>query len=360
MANGTVRAVLLGAILVTLFASTSMLTGAYRAARHSRGLALFGEGEALAGSGQAEAAASRLREALSLEPNQAAYRAALAKALLDGGSWAEAESHLEELSEDDPTDGDVNLMLARVAAHDGRDADAVTLYQRAIYGHWLPKSAGRTQARWELVDLLTRAGRGKQAVAELLQLASDPGADAATRSRAGNVLLERGDARDAADVFGQLAAEHPHDGDIWTALANAKFAAGDFAAARDAYTTALRWDSSDRPPLVRRLAVTNTVIALDPSEVRLSAAQRHGRMRALAERVLALVERCAGGADRLAGEAATLAASTRQWLARPRPQEGDTPEALRLLEDLWRAAQPLCRGQKPDEAAAALMARLAK
>ena len=219
--------------------------------------------------------------------------------------------------------------------------------------------AGRRPAG-RLIDLLTRTGHGRQAVAELLQLASDPAADSAARRKAGEMLLERGGAREAADVFGGLTNEHPHDGDLWNDLGNAQFAAGDFDAARGAYSKALRWSSNDRSALVHRLAVTNTVIALDPTGVHLSASARNRRSRDLVSRVLTVLERCGGGPDHLAGGAATVAEAARRELSQSRREEGDTPHALALVQQLWTHAQPLCLGQQPDEAAAALVAKLAK
>jgi Flp pilus assembly protein TadD len=62
------------------------------------------------------------------------YALALAIALINLGRWEEAETHLTEVLQSDPTNGVANLMMARVSANRDRSAEAITCYHRAIYG----------------------------------------------------------------------------------------------------------------------------------------------------------------------------------------------------------------------------------
>src|SRR5258708_24874688 len=79
------------------------------------------------------------RAALSYDPGNYTYELNLAKALIESQRaragvpnqhYVEAESYLASLAEREPQDGEVNLPLARLAAHDAKYEDAVRYYHR--------------------------------------------------------------------------------------------------------------------------------------------------------------------------------------------------------------------------------------
>jgi len=360
MAGGTLRAVLLGATLSFLFASTTLLTTVYHNTQLRRGEQLYRAGIELARQGKTAMAAEKFRAALAFKPSDSRYRVALARTLLELDDWREAESHLAELREDDPTSSTLNLMLARLARREGSLDEAISLYRRAIYGEWTDESQRRSDVHFELIDLLFRSGRQQQAIAELIQLASEPGADVAARMRAARMLLAKGVPDRAAHAFAELAEQHPRDGEIYAALGDAKFATGDFAAARDAYRKALRWSAHD-PALLNRAATINTILALDPTEMHLTAAERFRRARLLLERELESIEACAGGAGKLTGNTAVLVDAVQPLLKERRERPGDTLRALSLARQLWTEEQRICGpGHQRDEVAGAIVAKLAK
>ncbi len=116
-------------------------------------------------------AVEQFRSALSVSPNNREYRLALGLTLVKTDHLEEASVYLEELLRRDPINGRANLGLARIAAQQGRTADAVTCYHRAIYGSWpADQAANQVQARFELAGFLEKAGLRTQATAELLAM----------------------------------------------------------------------------------------------------------------------------------------------------------------------------------------------
>src|SRR5690348_5680751 len=169
--------------LVLLFAFTTVLNSGYRATRQNRAEAHYQAGSTLAAAGRNADAVEEFRAALLYVHNDPRSRLGLARSLIAQGRWGEAESHLSELAEDDPTSGPINLMLARIVVRNRREPEAVTFYQHAVYGLWPDHPAeNRTAARFELVALLERNGQEKQVLAELLDLADEsPEADYESR-----------------------------------------------------------------------------------------------------------------------------------------------------------------------------------
>ena len=350
-------AVSVAAMLVFLFAFTTALNSAYRATRHNRAEGRYLDGQGLFAAGRYEDAAEEFRAALTYVHVDSRFTLALARSLMQLGRWTEAESYLGELRQDDPTNSPVNLMLARIAARDQRSADAIMYYQRALYGYW-PDHAddNRIEARLELVDLLDREQRTNQALAELLQLATDvPAGDTATRLRVAGLLLADGSPPHAAELYRSILAEQPHDGAAEKGLGDSLFATGDYAGARHAYLAA-RKDGTSDATLEQRLGLCEAVLALDPTVLRISASERFARARELLRRVSESALRC--GALR-----PDLAAAMQSALSEKntRRREGDTVEMLTLIGQIWKARQDSCASQPESDAALNLvMAKMQK
>ncbi len=84
----------------------------------------------------------------------------------------EAEDYFHELLQEDPNNGVANLGLARMAAQQNKNQEAMVYYHRAIYGHWQSNSPENpTEVRLEFVEFLLKNGNKKQATTELLSLA---------------------------------------------------------------------------------------------------------------------------------------------------------------------------------------------
>lgn len=343
------------AALVLLFSFATLLNSAYRATRRNRAEERYRGGLALAAAGSDAEAVDEFRAALIYAHNDARYTLALARSLVKLGRTSEAETYLDELREDDPTDAAINLMLARIAAQNRREDDAVTDYQRAIYGFWPEHSdQSRVTARFELVGLLDRRRQSKQALAELLQLADAvPPRDIPTRRRVAALLLSHGSPDHAADLDRAILASQPHDAAARQGLADALFAMGDYAGARNAYRLAQRNGASDAA-LDQRLAISDTVLQLDPTQMRLTAGQRFDRARELLDRVQSSAAQCGEISPGLTENARQLLAASEK-----RRRDGDTVQLLTLAEQIWKDRPAGCAPQSAaDQALDAVMAKL--
>ena len=249
-----------------------------------------------------------------------------------------------ELRTADPTNGPLNLMLARIAGADGRNNEAIDDYHRAIFGYW-PENAGesRVSAQLELIGNLDRNGQSKQSLAALLGLADEvPDSDIATRRKVADMLLEHGSPEHSAELYRTILASHPHDARARQGLGEAEFASGDFGGALASFHAAVRYGSIT-PGLAGRIALLNSILELDPRPLHLGTRQRLERARELLARAPAAASRCAGLPKASAPERGADAA---QWIA--------------LAQAIWKARMAACPHQsEPDQPLAVLMNRMA-
>jgi tetratricopeptide (TPR) repeat protein len=343
------------AALVLLLTGTTLLTHAWRAARVSRAQARYREGVARAAEGRNAEAAEAFREALAYSHDEPVYRFALAQSLVALKRYNEAENYLYDLRVADPTNGPVNLMLARIAAAAGRDEEAIDYYHRAIFGYW-PENVeqSRTKARLELIGIFDREGKPKQALAELLQLAAEaPETDVAARLQAASMLLAHGSPEHAADVYRGILASHPRDAEAQQGLGEAYLAMGDFAAGRHAFYAAVRFGSIT-PALAERIAFINSILDLDPTLLRLTARQRFVRAHELLSRTVTAAKPCAAAPQELIARAEAALAEQEKGM-----RSGETADMLTLAQSLWKARMAECpRLPVIDKPLAVLMNRM--
>ena len=342
---------------VLLFAATTVLNNAYRGTRRARAERQYRAGVQLASAGRNAQAADDFRAALVYEHDNADYRLALAKSLIAQEQFGEAQTHLVDLRDADPTDGPVNLMLARIAARENRDADAVTDYHRAIYGFWPDHpEQNRISARFELIGVLERDHQQKQVLAELLELAGElPDSDVDHRQEVASMLLSHGSLQHAAEVFRAIVAARPSDAAAQQGLGEAEFQLSDFVAARQAFQMAAQVEPSNLD-VQQHLAACDAVIDLDPTLVRLSANQRFMRAQTLLNRTLDSAERCGVVPAGLSEQAQKALAEKPR-----RKRDGDTVDILMLSQQVWRQRLQGCPKRAPtDQALAAVMSKLAK
>ncbi len=282
-----VSLLLIGALIFTGLASSF-----YKRERQLLGEAHYRRGQSLVSGGQTGEAVEEYRKALLFSPDKSAYRLSLVTALLEAGRLDEAQAHAEQLLQDDPTNGKLNMILARVAARRHQTQRAIDDYQRAVYEYWPTAEAGqRREARWELVGLLGEVGRRNEAVGELMQLYANAPPDPKIRAKVGFLLLSYGATSEALRVFRDLARDSPQDATAHKGLAEAYFAAGDYLSARHVYQRAARLAPKDAA-LANELALSNAVIDLDPALPDITSAERFRRSGNLLRRVLADLGAC--------------------------------------------------------------------
>lgn len=345
--------------MAAMFALTTLVANTYRAQRRARAEAHFAKGNVLLRESENHKAVSEFREALAYSHDSFQYRLALALALIKVGDLGEAQAHLSELQESDPTSGIVNLKLAQLAARRGDFQQAVTYYHRAIYGQWTSQpEQNRIQARFDLIAFLVGRKAKKEAIGELLQMAGEVPDDPPLKDRIGNMLLEYGAPANAADIFQDVLSEHV-DAGAYFGLGQANFAQADYTAAQHAFRRALHMQP-DNQEIRQRLALTDQIVALDPTVARLSSAERYDRSRQLVSKALAALERCAGAEGEVLPDTfSSLMAEARK--ASPRRREGETPHLISLAEQLWQARAKLCASPpQKDEPLAFVLAKIAK
>ena len=132
--------------LVVMLALTALLSRLYHKKIHTLADAMFAQGETDEQAGQVNAALTDYRNALAYNPTNPLFQFHLAKALAAANRGEEARSYLLNLLSESPGSGEVNLELARIAAHVNSMADAMRYYQGAIYGEW---SSDPMAMRWQ-------------------------------------------------------------------------------------------------------------------------------------------------------------------------------------------------------------------
>jgi tetratricopeptide (TPR) repeat protein/CBS domain-containing protein len=347
-------------VLLALALLMGFLNYFLRIQRTSRAQANYQTARQLMQRGAYDEAITHYRDALS-SSHSAEYRLALGEALVQAGNIQEAPIYLNEYLREKPGSGPANLALARVAAQEGREEDAVAHYQRAIYGSW-PGGMRESQfeARLELIGVLQKAGRKQQAQAELLSAASAiPASDAPAAKRVGRLLIDLGMFQNAEDLFREQARRNPQDPEALQGLADARFASGEYATAGDAYQQLLQVDPENAAAR-QRAEECARILALNALAPGLSAAQRYARGRDLLAASLGDVTKCFGGEAKLPASLAEAAREAKAELARKRRPDSfsDAADAnLQLASQIW-AARPA--GCAADDAVTRVVAGIGK
>jgi tetratricopeptide (TPR) repeat protein len=339
-------AIVLGAI-VLLLGFDAGLAKVDTAATRTHAASEYELGESLNAQGKVPEAIDHFRTAATLDHDRAAYTVALAQAILSENHPEDAEQLLTPLLEHNATDGSSNLAMARVLTREGRLEEAKSYYHRAIYGLW-PTEAERNRAaaRFELIDLLARTGAKQELLAELLPIQDEAPNDTALRKRIAHLFVVAGSPGRASDIFRDVVRHNPRDADAWVGLAEAALALGNYPTARADLQTAARLSPGDST-IQSRIALTDSVIAIDPTQHGLGLDEQYRRSRNLVQMTITSTRKCLGAAA--PDVAAALDSVTRSLVAPsggiPRSQAID--ENLSLAGALWRMRRERCASGTP-------------
>jgi tetratricopeptide (TPR) repeat protein len=231
------EAVLFGCIvfLVLFVLFTAAASRMYHKTIHVLADNWFDQGEVSFRAGDIKSALTDYRNALVYSPDNAKFQFHLAQALAAAGRGDEGRSYLLNLLSESPGSGEVNLALARIAAHKVLTADALRYYHGAIYGEWdNDPIAMRWQVRRELAEYLLDRGLQRQAVPEIIALADGtPASDTEQLRIVGNLLLKAKLWTRALDVFRTLLAVNASDEAPLLGAATSAFNLGRYSAALD-------------------------------------------------------------------------------------------------------------------------------
>ncbi len=318
-----------------LFLLGGLLAHHYYSGRVESARLAFRQGSELVRENRFDEAVERFRTAVSLISRND-YRLALGLALQRSGRDAEASVYLQQVLTSQPGSSPANLGLARIARDRGETKSAEAFYRRAIEGDWPGGSTERTSAVFQLVDLLQKAGRQREAVAELLR-ESGRVSEADVQLRVAEALLGAQSPRQAADLFRQVLEVRPQLIAAHLGLAQALTAQDDFRGAEQAARDALRIDPGNAVA-IRLTNFCREVRAIDPSESRLGAAERRRRSLALLTAIVGALDRCVVSQPADSNEtndrreAARLLRST----TRRTPSAEAADDAVSLAVRLWK------------------------
>ncbi|HEY1239200.1 MAG TPA: chloride channel protein [Bryobacteraceae bacterium] len=327
----------------------------YRSERSTEAQSYQRTGTRLLGEHRYEEAVEQFRKALSISHNTD-DRLRLGLALADAGHANEASSYLNQVLRERPQNGPANLGMAHVLAQQGHIDDAVMRYQRAAYGSWPEKpQENRVQARFELIEMLLKAGRRAEGRGELLALAAQAAQDTATRERVGGMLADSGLYKEAGDVYRGIVQHEPRNASAYAGLGEAEFHLGDYAAAEQAFRRAVSIDPSNKDA-AQKADVSKAILALDPTVVGLRPEERYRRGQTVLRKVFQEQAQCTqpSGSD---AQAARTALSRKR---RP-PSYTDAADAdIALAERIWAARGASCNATHTDEALSVLMTKLVR
>ncbi len=253
------------AIIIALFAFTSLFVARYQDKEAALGRYWFQLGEAALQGAQPDLAVNDFQNALAYSRNNDGYRLRLAQALIAANRPQEARAHLLSLVEAEPGDGLVNLELARLAARAGQVREAQRYYHAAIYGVW-PQGpvAHRIQVRFELCQFLLDNHQTARAEAQLLELrAVLPPDDPDAHLRLATLLTRAGDDRTALEEFRAMLAREPRSHDALVAAGDAAFRLQQYPEAEEFFRRAVAEQANDRHSS-ELLELTTMIREFDP------------------------------------------------------------------------------------------------
>src|SRR6202051_2594369 len=267
--------------LVTLFAITALLAiltnYLYQSyASHPVSLAArwLQRGDQALRDNKPQAAVDALSSALAYAPNDRSTAIKLAEALASAGRVQEATVYFNALLESQQGSGVINLQLARLAARQGNESQAIEDFQKAIYGNWEGDGyVRRREVRFELINYLIANHRLDQARSELLVASGNaPADDISVQLEIARNMEQAQDPSDAFHVYRTILHHHP-------SLREALDGAGRTASNLGRYLEAKRY-------LARALELPATEADADESAV--AALQQSRDQLSEASRILAL------------------------------------------------------------------------
>ncbi|MFY9804662.1 MAG: tetratricopeptide repeat protein [Candidatus Acidiferrales bacterium] len=264
--------------LVLMVVVTAFCSRLYRKQVHTLADGWFAQGERDLQAGNSSAALTDYRNALVYNPYNTRFQFSLAKALAAAGHGDEARAYLLNLLSESPGNGEVNLELARIAAHNNSTADALRFYQGAIYGEWdADPIETRWQVRRELCEFLLDHGLARQATPEVIALEENtPPGDLQRLKIVGQLLLRTQQWTRAQELYRNLLAADHYDEEALTGAAKTAFELGQYSEALQ-YFNRLPRERIGAADIAGPYDMSRRVLAADPFRSGLPAKEKAQR-----------------------------------------------------------------------------------
>jgi tetratricopeptide (TPR) repeat protein len=355
--------------LIALFLFTAFVSRMYHKKVHTLADDYFSYGEQRFQAGDVAAALTDYQNALVYSPNNTKFQFHLAEALAASGRYDQARPYLLALLSEAPGSGEVNLQLARIAAHNNAMSDALRYYQGAIYGEWPEDSVTmRWEIRRELCDYLIGKKAIGQATPAVIDLAENtPDGDVAKLKIVGQLLLATSQWNRAQILYRSLLTADRFDEEAVAGAGRAAFELGEFAAALEDFNR-LSPERRDQPDIAAYHDMAHRVLALDPFLAGLAPQVKAQR----AENALALAGARAQSCARQSGVSlaetpprtelqiayATTQTMSPNWRARDLEKFPDRLDAaMQTSFDIQNAAAKTCGEPTGDDRALWLLGR---
>jgi len=268
--SDTLSLVILFAITASLAILTNYLYQSYASHQVSLGARWLQRGEQALRDNKPQAAVDALSSALAYAPNDRGTAIKLAEALASAGRIQEATVYFNALLESQQGSGVINLQLARLAARQGNESQAIDDFQRAIYGNWEGDGyVRRREVRLELVNYLIANHRLDQARSELLVASGNaPSDDISIQLEIARNMEQAQDPSDAFHVYRTILHHHPSLREALDGAGRTAFQLGRYLEAKLYLTRALELPATEAD------ADESAVAALQKSRDQLSEASR--------------------------------------------------------------------------------------
>ena len=296
--------------LVTLFAITALLAiltnylyQSYASHQVSLAARWLQRGDQALRDNKPQAAIDALSSALAYAPNDRSTAIKLAEALASAGRVQEATVYFNALLESQQGSGVINLQLARLAARQGNESQAIEDFQKAIYGNWEGDGyVRRREVRFELINYLIAHHRLDQARSELLVASGNaPADDISVQLEIARNMEQAQDPSDAFHVYRTILHHHPSLREALDGAGRTAFKLGRYLEAKRYLTRALELPAteadSDESAVAAlqqsrdQLSEASRILALYPSS-RLKPAERDARILTARQLAMARLTMC--------------------------------------------------------------------
>jgi predicted Zn-dependent protease len=314
-----------------------------------------------ASAGKVDGSIESFRKATAIDRDNRAYVLALADALAAGNHTVEAKQALLRLRETDPTNAEINLHLARLAAKTGNVLDAVLYYHSSLDGMWTGSDVAeqRRIIRTELIHFLIERHDENRALSELLVLDGELPDSSDAHVQAAKLFLAADDARHALNDFSEAIRLDPGNAEALAGAGEAEFRLGDYQKARH-YLEEATAQGEQSAKTEELLSLVQMVAASDPLAPNLTAQERQKRLLANLDQAMQRLEKCQSGGgspdfDVLEGEAETARAEIDSKTLYRDP--GLITSGLGLINRIEDAADARCGAATGEDEALLLLGR---
>jgi tetratricopeptide (TPR) repeat protein len=273
-----IREPLLVAILVLITVVFSAFTHTYSQAYDRRravlGMQWFERGRHDLSDNRPAAAIEDFRTALLYDPRNWEFGMHLANALMAANRTDQALNYYLSLWQRNPSNGLVNLQIARLYARKEDTGNAERYFNGAVFGDW-PENAddSRRAASLELIHFYLERGDNGHAESQLILLSGNLPEDPQLHTRVANLYARVGDDQRALTQFREALTLDPSYAPAIAGAGEAAFRMGDFRMAQSYLTRALRLNPSNTTTK-NLLTILEAVFALNPYQQGISEAQK--------------------------------------------------------------------------------------